>query len=131
MKTIDYKKFITTFDINARLILMSLGIDVDRIEAENALPESRALLLLMYKFLMEAGFDATIVTLVLKLFEADLDEHAMVIIMDNQFISTSKRTNMFDMHEQRWVATESSYMFIQCFALKPMKDRLLTPLIIG
>lgn len=125
---IDYKKFTDAFpEIESRLTLMSFGIDV----VSNALSPDGAILLLLYKFLKDAGFTDPLLTLCLtKLREDFKDLETVLLIIDNRYISTSKREQVFDMTNLEWISDIHDGIFIQMFSIGPMFDRYLKPLII-
>ncbi len=130
---IDYNKLKDTIpELNTRLTLMTFGIDVDEIEKTNALSCDRALLLLIYSYLKAAGFPDSVLTLTLKLFLDEFNDiDCLITILDNQYLSSSKRDQAFDMETLKWVPIESDYIFMQLFNLRSMYERILKPLIIG
>ena len=130
MKTIDYKNFVKSFQIDVRLILMLLGADAG-IQSNNALPVDKALLLISYDFLKTAGFDENKLIL---FFRDILDDFknttSSLIVLDNRFISTADRVKVFDMETQDWVDIIDNPMFITMLSFQAIFDRLIKHLII-
>ena len=130
MKTIDYKNFVKSFQIDVRLILMLLGADAE-IQSNNALPVDKALLLITYDFLKTAGFDENKLIL---FFRDILDDFknttSSLIVLDNRFISTADRVKVFDMETQDWVDVIDKPMFITMLSFQAIFDRLIKHLII-
>ena len=130
MKTIDYKNFVKSFQIDVRLILMLLGADAE-IQSNNALPVDKALLLITYDFLKTAGFDENKLIL---FFRDILDDFknttSSLIVLDNRFISTADRVKVFDMETQDWVDIIDNPMFITMLSFQAIFDRLIKHLII-
>ena len=130
MKTIDYKNFVKSFQIDVRLILMLLGADAE-IQSNNALPVDKALLLITYDFLKTAGFDENKLIL---FFRDILDDFknttSSLIVLDNRFISTAERVKVFDMETQDWVDVIDKPMFITMLSFQAIFDRLIKHLII-
>ena len=130
MKTIDYKNFVKSFQIDVRLILMLLGADAG-IQSNNALPVDKALLLISYDFLKTAGFDENKLILFFRDIIDDFkDMTSSLIVLDNRFISTADRVKVFDMETQDWVDIIDNPMFITMLSFQAIFDRLIKHLII-
>lgn len=130
MKTIDYKNFVKSFQIDVRLILMLLGADAG-IQSNNALPVDKALLLISYDFLKTAGFDENKLILFFRDIIDDFkDMTSSLIVLDNRFISTAERVKVFDMETQDWVDVIDKPMFITMLSFQAIFDRLIKHLII-
>lgn len=130
MKTIDYKNFVKSFQIDVRLILMLLGADAG-IQSNNALPVDKALLLISYDFLKTAGFDENKLILFFRDIIDDFkDMTSSLIVLDNRFISTADRVKVFDMETQDWVDVIDKPMFITMLSFQAIFDRLIKHLII-
>jgi len=130
MKTIDYKNFVKSFQIDVRLILMLLGADAG-IQSNNALPDDKALLLISYDFLKTAGFDENKLILFFRdILEDFKNTTSSLIVLDNRFISTADRVKVFDMETQDWVDVIDKPMFITMLSFQAIFDRLIKHLII-